>query len=216
MKRAVPLRRGSRPAFSSAPSTCSDLTSTDAARRRAHSNRAASTSTSRGTTCGPAPARCRSHIARSDRAGQLEARHEPPAPVRTESELELPVQPLDLVERELVATPMLLSGGDRLTLDELAGQRLTADEDVHWIGQAGARRRGNQPIEEDKVGREPAVSSDIPVAGRAGIIPAERIGGMQAVPLLPRRVELPFSCEDGEVHVANASHLGKSSRNTDR
>lgn len=59
-----------------------------------------------------------------------------PAPVRTDGEFELPVEFLDRIERELVLAPMPLLGGDRLTLDDLAGQGFITNENVHRIGEA--------------------------------------------------------------------------------
>jgi hypothetical protein len=55
------------------------------------------------------------------------------ASVRTEREFQLSVKFLDLVERDLVLTLVLLLGCDLLTLNDLAGQCVITDENVHRI-----------------------------------------------------------------------------------
>jgi hypothetical protein len=63
--------------------------------------------------------------------------------VRAESELELPVQLLDLMQRDLILASVLLLTRDRLTLDDLAHQDFITDEDVHRVSEARTRGRGD-------------------------------------------------------------------------
>ncbi len=129
-----------------------------------------------------------------------------------ECKFELPIELLHLVERDLILTPVLLLGCDRLALDELTAQDLLANEDVQRIGYARAGGRRDQAIEQDEVSREPAMTCYIAVAGWPRVVPARSINGMQAMPLLPCLVEVAFGCKDYEVHVAEVVSLAARKR----
>lgn len=122
--------------------------------------------------------------------------------MRAQSEFELPVQALDLVERQLILALLSLLVGDRLTLDNPVAQSLITDENVHGVTDACGRRGRNEAIEQNEVGRQPPMTRDVPLAGRSRVIPARGIGRMQGMPLFPGSVELALSCKDNEVHVA--------------
>jgi hypothetical protein len=122
--------------------------------------------------------------------------------VSADGELQLSVQPLHLVKNDLIPPLGVLRCRGLRASDDLAAETLGTSEDVQRICESRPGRRGDQTIEQDEVGREPAVARDIPVTGRSRIVPAQRVGRMQAMPLFPRCLELPFGRKDSEVHVA--------------
>jgi len=110
--------------------------------------------------------------------------------MRPGRELELSIQLLDLVENDLVGAFAKLTGWSP---DELVSQRLVTDEDVQWVGHARTGGRGDQTVEEDDVGREPAVSRDVAVARAGAGSPStrRRHGGARAADPTPRGMCLP-------------------------
>lgn len=141
---------------------------------------------------------------------RLEARCETTVPVSAECELELSVQPLDLMKLDLVLPLVLLRGRDRLTSYDLAGEGLVTDEDMHRIRKTCPRRCRYQPVEEDEVTSKPAMAGDVPITGRPRVVPARCVGRVEAMPLFPGFAELSFGCEDGEVDVAEVVRLTSS------
>jgi hypothetical protein len=132
--------------------------------------------------------------------------------MRAQSEFELPVQLLDLVECQLVLALLLLLVRDRVTLGNPVAQSLITNENVHGIAHACARRGRNEAIEQDEVGRQPPMTRNIALAGRSRVVPARGIGGMQGMPLFPGNVELALGCKDNEVHVAEVVRFAACER----
>jgi hypothetical protein len=132
--------------------------------------------------------------------------------VGAESELERPVQLLDLMKFELVLPSISLLTRDRLTFDELTVEAVIAYEQVHRVGYTRARGRRDQAVEQDEVTRKPAVTGDVTIAGWTRVIPTRSIGPVQIVPVLPGGGEIAFGGKHDEVHVAEVVRLTTGKR----
>jgi hypothetical protein len=107
---------------------------------------------------------------------------------------------------------MLFLNGDRFSPHELAAQRVTADEEVHRIGDACARRRRDQSIEQHEIRREPPVAGHVAIARRARVVPTPGVAGMQVMSPLPRRLETILGRKGNEVDVAQPVGLAAGER----
>jgi hypothetical protein len=56
------------------------------------------------------------------------------------------------------------------------------------------------------------MTGDVPVAGVSGVVPAQGIGGMQAMPLFPGLLEIALGGIDGEVDVAEVVRFATRKR----
>lgn len=126
--------------------------------------------------------------------------------------LELPIEPLDLVQHDLILPLILLLGADRLSSHDLAAESLAAAEHVHGIGETRPGWRCDQSVEEHEVGSEPAMTGHVAIARRSRVVPAGGVGRMQTVPLFPRLLKPAFVRKHGEVDVAEVVGIAPRKR----